>query len=722
MADPICRWRNATPETVCELVHELPKKTMPKAEFRSLMEKSKFGKDFFRTAYQLARQLALYVETDTYVPRFSHDISIEEAKKYLIHWFSKYYVPNPYTKDGFNEVEKPVLIEQSFVEYLNKNNGNCDLEEAYKDIFHEDKIGELDIFTNAIRAYSTKIKINEREPLIIEGQKKKKQYSLELNGDYIKMNVNIDRNDEEGFFNSFNQTLQKGQKIPLPKNNARKCAKKIFEILWEEDNFDKLKPFIKDGVNPGIEHISIKDGTLANVFCTEKSSNYNNKTRTFQDTIYQFENNGQEYVSKLTTQWQGFNTEKANYTKGRTYLWALRDIVNISYADKFLIENEGEEAWITYLTESKDSEITPTEENGTFSDCYKDLIINNKDYYKRYIKSLIQKPFTILTGNSGTGKTKIALDLAKKLEKSFSDGTINSLVVQVGADWTDTSKILGFYNPLNKEYKKTSILEFIESANRHSNIPFFLILDEMNLSHVERYFSDFLSLMETPDLSFELDNYDSVSFPKNLYVTGTVNIDETTYMFSPKVLDRANVIEFKPTKESILKLLENDGEKDSITPANDGSAEAFFELSEKVRNATVKDYENIDFVNVKNVLDAFYVSLEKAGFEFAYRTVKEISHYLIASYELDGSDFKLEEAMDEQIVQKILPKIHGNKKQIGSLLFELEKLCLSKDEKQLRKNTDIEIVGTGSYNFKLSFEKLGEMQTKLNNTQYASFI
>lgn len=502
------------------------------------------------------------------------------------------------------------------------------------------------------------------------------------------MNVSIDKNDK--------------RVIPLPKNNARKCAKRIIEILWEKDNFDKIKEYITDGINLGIEGQAIKTGSLANVFCTDKSKIYEDKTRTFQDTVYTIEKGSQIYIAKLTTQWQGFKTEQDNYQKNRTYLWALRDLVNICYTDTFLIENDGEEAWITFLDDSATSSV---ETKVSFKKCYEELTSDDANYYSRYIKALIQKPFVILTGNSGTGKTKIASDLAKKLEVSFSDGTINSLVIQVGADWTDTSKILGFWNPLNKEYKKTNILEFIESANRHSNIPFFLILDEMNLSHVERYFSDFLSLMETPELSFELDNYDSVSFPKNLFVTGTVNIDETTYMFSPKVLDRANVIEFKPSKECILSLLIDESSNEKIIPANDGSAEAFMKLCEKIRKSKVNEYEDIEFVVVKAILDILYDILEKAGFEFAYRTVKEISRYLIASFELEGGiNFNLKRALDEQIVQKVLPKIHGNKKQIGNMLLKLNE--------ELSKHSE----------FKLSQTKVQSMIEKLDKFQYTSFI
>lgn len=147
------------------------------------------------------------------------------------------------------------------------------------------------------------------------------------------------------------------------------------------------------------------------------------------------------------------------------------------------------------------------------------------------------KPFVILTGNSGTGKTRISKQFAEYLEVIDINGEKNWLIVPVGADWTDNARVLGFYNPLADngvgKYEKTGIIKLIERANDNPEIPYFLILDEMNLSHVERYFSDFLSHMETPDNPFELDGYRNkndedestgkLPYPENLFVIGTVN-------------------------------------------------------------------------------------------------------------------------------------------------------------------------------------------------------
>lgn len=362
--------------------------------------------------------------------------------------------------------------------------------------------------------------------------------------------------------------------------------------------------------------------------------------------------------------------------------------------------------------------ISSVKENGTFSISTKipfDLSsFSSSPIALRYTASLLAKPFTILTGNSGTGKTRIAMQLASWLIKTTDSGTSNSLVVPVGADWTDNTKILGYFNPLANngagDFIKSEVLTFIELAKDNPKIPFFLILDEMNLSHVERYFSDFLSAMESgkPILLYKKpENCESavdetITLPKNLFVTGTVNIDETTYMFSPKVLDRANVIEFTPEKEDVLKIFTQKSNIHEIQPAPDGMAEAFVELSEKVRN-----FENgpltDDGADLNGIFGELYDILKPAGFDFAYRTTKEIVLYYCAAKSLNNELTTLD-IIDHQIVQKILPKIHGNKKQIGEPLFKLKEM-LAKYEK-----------------LTLSQTKVNSMIDKLEKYQYASFI
>lgn len=203
MADPICRWRNATPETVCEIIEALPKREMSEEEFREVMSKSNFGSDFFHTPYQLACQLALYYIDDNHIyhPRFSENITNEAADKYLHYWFRLYYIPNPYTKKGFDNLSKPQYFEKTLFESLQKRNVSTDFSDLLNKTF-KDEIGELDILKNLINRYSDLLEIENNK------------ISIKIK-DAENMEINVDRNDRESFFNSFNK---KSSEIPYPHN------------------------------------------------------------------------------------------------------------------------------------------------------------------------------------------------------------------------------------------------------------------------------------------------------------------------------------------------------------------------------------------------------------------------------------------------------------------------------------------------------------------------
>jgi 5-methylcytosine-specific restriction protein B len=163
-----------------------------------------------------------------------------------------------------------------------------------------------------------------------------------------------------------------------------------------------------------------------------------------------------------------------------------------------------------------------------------------------YYLSLKTKPFVILTGISGTGKTKITELFAKAVCEDFEK---QYLLLPVRPDWNDDRNLIGYYNPLTKQYQTTPFLDFIMKAAQDPENPYFVCLDEMNLARVEYYFSTFLSAMESGSKEISLSGFNGdmeykTSIPSNLFFTGTVNMDETTYRFSPKVLDRANTIEF----------------------------------------------------------------------------------------------------------------------------------------------------------------------------------
>ena len=504
-------------------------------------------------------------------------------------------------------------------------------------------------------------------------------------------------------------------------NITKDCAKQIIDCIYDMDQFEKIKPILEineKNVKVDIsktEELLPRGNFLRYLFARPDSDLYSgeaDKARVFCEKEYLISLGSNEIKCRLTTEW--VDSEIIEGGNGN-YLKALIAIVNKYYKGCVEIRTELGERYMYMLKEKFELQELPE--------------VFHTDFSRRYITSLLAKPFVILTGNSGTGKTRISKQFAEyleyKYEKENEDGSKtekkNWTVVPVGADWTDNAKVLGFYNPLGNDgkgkYEKTGILKLIEEANEHDNIPYFLILDEMNLSHVERYFSDFLSHMETPDTPFELDGYEgTIDYPENLFVVGTVNIDETTYMFSPKVLDRANVIEFKPQKEEVMSLFSNVGVSSKVVTANDGSAEAFLRLSKEIRTGklAIDDdsnhyYEDVDNTKsnmefVEAVFSDIYGIVEDNDFEFAFRTVKEIRQYISAAYELaENKEINLNKTIDEQLLQKVLPKIHGNKKEIGQLLDNLSELC-------------------DKYRLILSKNKIEQMKGKLAKVQYASFI
>lgn len=255
--------------------------------------------------------------------------------------------------------------------------------------------------------------------------------------------------------------------------------------------------------------------------------------------------------------------------------------------------------------------------------------------------SLQTNPFLILSGISGGGKTSFALFYAQALGA-------NIRVVSVRPDWTSPSHLLGFYDPFTKNFVPSETTRFINEAyteyetNGNEAPMFILLLDEMNLARVEYYFSDFLSKMTLQDFDLrsivlyeesEGDYTRTLKIPPNLKIIGTVNIDETTFLFSPKVLDRATYVFLnKIDIEGMGKVLEY-------------RSHDFHHL---------KALEEMILPELKNL----NAKLTEMGNPFGYRTVWEIIRWIDAALTV-GIIKDPYEGLDVQVESRVLTKIDG---------------------------------------------------------------
>lgn len=367
----------------------------------------------------------------------------------------------------------------------------------------------------------------------------------------------------------------------------------------------------------------------------------------------------------------------------------------------------------------------------------------------RFIASVVTKPFVILTGLSGSGKTKLAQAFVQWICQSSEQYRI----IPVGADWTNREPLLGFPNGLtNDQYvmPDSGALKILMEAGKveNQNKPYFIVLDEMNLSHVERYFADFLSVMESGKSISLYDGVDrknsntpipkEVGWPSNLFIIGTVNIDETTYMFSPKVLDRANVIEFRVSQDEMADYLQGAKHLDMKKLYVDDNENKPGKGAEMARDFLRLSREKISSDKAKESLGKFFPILQKAGAEFGYRTAFEIN-MLVGMLETLRVDVNEEEnvvltdndLIDFAVMQKLLPKLHGSRTRLVPVLVSLGRLCITsestaenftdKDDRQfIKEYFDSDPPGE-KIKYKISIDKLRRMYRNVIANGFTSY-
>ncbi|MFC2123132.1 DUF3578 domain-containing protein, partial [Bacteroidota bacterium] len=278
------------------------------------------------------------------------------------------------------------------------------------------------------------------------------------------------------------------------------------------------------------------------------------------------------------------------------------------------------------------------------------------------------------------------------------------------------------------------LIDLIIEAGKEENSskPYFLILDEMNLSHVERYFADFLSTMESDerlmlrpeDLEWKDDVPPSVSLPPNLFIVGTVNVDETTYMFSPKVLDRANVIEFKASEEDMGEFLEENPRNPDMKRLKGAGSHMG---SDFVGNAIAEYTGFAGSEELRAILMKFFRHLQVAGAEFGYRTASEIFRFAaILTMFINETEetTPIDDIADAAVVQKLLPKLHGSRRKLEPVLETLAELCLSEGidvATYLNTTNAIDFSDREKIRFPISMEKILRMHKRVIQDGFTSF-
>lgn len=347
----------------------------------------------------------------------------------------------------------------------------------------------------------------------------------------------------------------------------------------------------------------------------------------------------------------------------------------------------------------------------------KGFVYSNEDVFNFYL-ALKTKPFLILTGISGTGKTKLVKLFAEAVGATEENGRFK--MISVRPEWKDSSDLFGY-----KDQKQTFvpgqltsiIMEAIKLENR--NKPFFVCLDDMNLARVEDYLSHYLSLIESREFkgrdivtsplfseayAREDLSYGNLYLPDNLYLIGTVNMDSEDNNLSRKVLDRANVIEL--SQVNLHQLNFSRYTTSSIQMDNDFFKTRFLHISDAIeQDRTYVEYINEKIIAINNIL-------KKGNRAFGYRVRDEIIFYML-EIKISGIIENENTAFDYAIMHKILPSIRGKDDKLKYILIELYNYCNPSRQISVASNYVDDAERFADYaRYKRSAGKIAEMLNK----------
>lgn len=318
-------------------------------------------------------------------------------------------------------------------------------------------------------------------------------------------------------------------------------------------------------------------------------------------------------------------------------------------------------------------------------------------------------------------------------------------VVAVRPDWTDNRGLLGYYNPITREYQPTPLLRLVLAAAEEQArakqedrpaAPYFLVLDEMNLARVEHYFSDFLSCLESGEPMHlhddpvveagESETAEAVpmrlSIPDNLFFTGTVNVDETTSMFSPKVLDRAFVLEFNDVDLHAYGNPDGEGADDASTLRLSRFSGALEVGRAPAAQAWSSFRELLDGA-LHRALIRLNDRLEPDHRHFGYRVANEIARFVaLAAQQANPDVGALWEAFDIAVIAKVLPKLHGTQQEVEDVLASLLAYAVDVESPPSARFGDDAAPPLAAPRLPRAAAKLRRMLRRVRQQGYVSFI
>lgn len=477
---------------------------------------------------------------------------------------------------------------------------------------------------------------------------------------------------------------------------------------------------------------------------------------------------------RFSTKLNSFLTQNGDSPKENDLL--IVEKIGKSYSVGLIKKDTDKYVVLDELFDKGEKHMLLTANLGSFSKETKELI----KPHSNILTTLRTKPFLLLAGISGTGKSRLVKELAFMtcLEQTVDVEThrpynaqidettpFNYCLIEVKPNWHDSSELLGYYNALDNKYELTPFIRFVYRAIKYSDMPFFVCLDEMNLAPVEQYFAEYLSVLETRTLTDNgivsatlldktlfngicaenykdedksLINYlaeNGLKLPNNLYVIGTVNMDDTTHQFSRKVIDRAFTIEMNGGD---LADMFSDKNANALRYRNsadviplDAIKGCFVHATEIFHTGSpYLKYENDIKKFVPSYLNAINEKLAKTPFQVSYRVQNELILYL--AYLIQQNDFPSDiEALTKEAVlaillEKILPRIQGDDKLLGrgrdkDVFTELREYVESHllIEEKIEDNQKLV---SGSDLYYQVIEKLDQMHQRLENSYFANFF